>query len=45
MITKFGYAVPDTTLYSFTTNTSGIPTKDYLDLVRGVKSDYPWPGA
>ena len=44
MITKFGYAVPDTILYNFTTNTSGIPPRDYQNLLRGVKSDYPWPG-
>ena len=42
MIRDFGYAVADTTLFS--NSTDGIPNKDYLNLVRGVKSDYPWPG-
>jgi hypothetical protein len=47
MAAKFGYAVPDTILFNFTNDTiekSGIPKKDYLNLLRGIKSDYPWPG-
>ena len=47
MASDFGYAVPDTILYSFSNDTiekSGIPRKDYLNLLRGVNSDYQWPG-
>ena len=44
MIQDYGYAVADTVLYNYTNNTEGIPVKDFQNLVRGVKTDYPWPG-
>ena len=42
MKSKYSYAVPKTTLYS--NSTCGLPPKDYMDLIRDVKSDYPWTG-
>ncbi len=39
---QYGYAIPNTTLHSY--SSCGIPPKDYNDLIRGVEADYPWSG-
>ena len=42
MVHQFSYSISSSALYS---NTScGIPKDDYFDLVRGIESDFPWPG-
>jgi hypothetical protein len=39
---QYGYAIPNTTLHSF--STCGVPPKDYFDLLRDMDADYPWIG-
>jgi hypothetical protein len=38
----YSYAVPNTTLYR--NSSCGLPRADYFNMVRGLKSDYPWIG-
>lgn len=42
LFVKFGYATPETTIFS--NSTCGLPRKDYFNLVRDIDSDFPWPG-
>ena len=38
--TKYSYSVPSSTLYS--NATCGLPKDDYFNILRSIKSDYPW---
>lgn len=42
LITNYGYAVAETTIFS--NSTCGVPNSNYLDLVRDLDSDFPWLG-